>query len=351
MLEEFEQFYNSNRYILGDGLKQFEKEFAAFTGVNHAIGVGNGHDALLIILKSLDIDPGDEVLLPAHTYIASALPVLHVGAKPVPVDIDRETFNIDVSHIAEKVNENTRAIIPVHLYGNPCDLESIFSIAEKYNLYVIEDNAQGHGAEYNGRKTGSFGIANFTSFYPTKNLGALGDGGMITTDSDNIAEKANALRNYGKTVDNEYSITGLNSRLDELQARLLSVKLQHLDRWNKVRKEIANQYFEELKSVEEVALQKKRPGNRHVHHIFPILASSRDKLRHYLNEKGIDTLIHYEKPIHLHSALSDLNYPAGSFPVAENVCADELSLPIYPGLSGNDISYVCNQIKDFFAHR
>ena len=229
---EFEQFYDDQNYILGNGLKKFEKEYARFNDVSYAVGTGNGHDALLIILKSLEVGKGDEVIIPAHTFIATALSIVNAGATPVLVEIDEHTFNIDSKKIEDKINDKTKAIVPVHLYGNPCDLDAIQAIALKYKLHVIEDNAQAQGAEYNGRKTGSLGIINFTSFYPTKNIGALGDGGMITTNSKELAEKTLAIRNYGKSLDNGYDLPGINSRLDELQARLLSVKLKYLEDWN-----------------------------------------------------------------------------------------------------------------------
>ena len=342
---EFEQFYDDQNYILGNGLKRFEKEYASFSDVNYAVGTGNGHDALLIILKSLGIEQGDEVILPAHTFIATVLSIINAGATPVLVDVDEHTFNIDSKEIEDKITDKTKAIVPVHLYGNPCDLDAIQAIAIKYKLHVIEDNAQAQGAEYKGRKTGSLGILNFTSFYPTKNIGALGDGGMITTNSKELAEKTLAIRNYGKSMKDGYNLPGINSRLDELQARLLSVKLKYLKDWNVERIEIAEWYESQLKGINEIRLQTAESNSRNVRHIFPILTKKRDELRSYLYSKGIDTLIHYKKPIHLHEAFS--RYKKGSFPIAEHICDTELSLPIYPGLKEEEIFFICDQIKEF----
>lgn len=348
MLNAFERFYDDQDYILGSGLEKFEHEYADFIGIDHAIGVGNGHDALLIALKSLDIGHGDEVIIPAHTFVATALAVVNAGAKPVLVDVDEDTFNIDLDKIEQKVTKNTRAIIPVHLYGNPCDMGAVRSIANKNNLNIIEDNAQAHGAEFEGKKTGSVGIINTASFYPTKNIGALGDSGIITTDSSDLAEKAKALRNYGMAADGQYSTIGINSRMDEWQARVLSIKLKYLDQWNEGRIEIAARYTSALKNIGDISLQYTMMDCTNVRHVFPILTKKRDELRGYLNSKGIDTLIHYERPIHLHEAFSQLGYKKGSFPVSEKICETELSLPIYPGLKAYEVDFVCAQIKKFF---
>jgi dTDP-4-amino-4,6-dideoxygalactose transaminase len=252
---EFERFYDGQNYIMGEGLHSFEKAFAEFNGVNHAIGVGNGHDALLIILKCLNFGASDEVILPAHTFIATALSVVNAGATPVLADIDERTFNIDPADLIRKITQKTKAIIPVHLYGNPADMNKIKTIAQEHHLHIIEDNAQAQGAMVGGQKTGSIGIMNFTSFYPTKNIGAFGDGGMITTNDVQLAEKAKAMRNYGKTRDGQFSLIGINSRLDELQARLLMLKLKYLEKWNRERIEIAEMYEKQLQNVGDIFLQ------------------------------------------------------------------------------------------------
>jgi dTDP-4-amino-4,6-dideoxygalactose transaminase len=346
MLLEFERFYDAQDYILGAGLAIFEKEYAAFNRVKHAIGVGNGHDAIFIALKTLGIGQSDEVILPAHTFIATALAVQNAGARPVLADIHPDTLTIDPLDVERKINNRTRAIIPVHLYGNPCDMTEMMMLAKNYQIPIIEDNAQAHGAEVNGRKTGSIGIINATSFYPTKNLGALGDGGMITTDNDELAAKARAWRNYGKTT--HYSEPGINSRLDEFQAAMLSVKLRHLTRWNSERMHIAEMYEERLQGVGDIRFQQTLPGAVNMRHIFPVISSKREDMKKYLAEKEIETLIHYEMPIHLQPSFSWLGYKKGDFPIAEYVCTSELSLPIYPGLGVAEINYVCESIRRFF---
>lgn len=348
MLLEFERFYDAQDYILGAGLAKFEKEYAAFNQVKHAIGVGNGHDALFIALKTIGIGPGDEVIIPAHTFIATALAVQNAGARPVLADIHPETLTIDPLDVARKISKKTRAIIPVHLYGNPCDMDAIMALAKSNKIPIIEDDAQAQGAEVNGRKTGSIGIINATSFYPTKNLGALGDGGMITTDDDELAAKARAWRNYGKTT--HFSEPGINSRLDELQAVFLSVKLRNLAKWNHERMKIAEMYEERLSGVGDISFQMTLPETMNVRHIFPIITSKRDELKKYLAEKEIDTLIHYELPIHLQQSFKWLGHKKGDFPIAESVCDSELSLPIYPGLKEAEVDYVCNCIVDFFKN-
>lgn len=346
---EFEYFYDEQSYIMGTGLEQFEAEYAAFSEVKYAVGVGNGHDALLIILKCLGIGPGDEVIVPAHTFIATALSVIHAGAKPVFVDIDRNTLNIQTDKIESKITKNTKAIVPVHLYGNPCDMEKIMSLGKNYKIDVIEDNAQAQGAEYHNQKTGSLGVMNFTSFYPTKNLGALGDAGMITTNVTELNDKANTFRNYGKSVNGDYTLIGMNSRMDELQARLLRIKLKYLSKWNMDRIAIAELYENQLKGLDEIQFQSPNQGCTNVRHIFPILTEKRNALKTYLDAKGIETLIHYEKPIHLHKAFTFLNYKKSDFPIAVKVCDTELSLPIYPGIEVKEVIYVCDCVISFFS--
>ena len=347
MTEVFRHFYDEQQYVLGCGLEGFEKEYAKFSSTNYCVGVANGHDALLIILKSLEIGLGDEVIIPAHTFIATALSIKNAGAKPVLVDIDKNSLNIDPNLIEDKITEHTKAIVPVHLYGNPSKMDEIMQITNKHNLYIVEDNAQAHGAKYNNHTTGSMGIMNFTSFYPTKNLGALGDGGAITTNSRELYEKARAFRNYGKNTIDEYSEIGINSRLHEFQARVLYEKLKHLESWNSERHEIAQWYREELMGLEGIKLQKIDASTRCAFHIFPILSHERSNLKKHLKSMGVETLIHYEKPIHFHESFSFLGCGPGDYPVAEKVCASELSLPIYPGLKKNEVKYICQSITSF----
>ncbi len=351
ILATFEEFYDDKDYILGSGLEQFEKAYALYNGVKHGIGVGNGHDALFIILKCLGIGTGDEVIFPAHTFMATALSVINSGARPVLADIDPNTLNIDPLEVEQKITSKTKAIIGVHLYGNPSDINTLLAISRRHEIHLIEDNAQAQGAVVGEQKTGSFGVMNFTSFYPTKNIGALGDGGLITTNSDELAEKARILRNYGKGAHGNYSNIGINSRLDELQARILLVKLNYLDRWNEERIKIAKRYDSELKKISEIKLQQDYNKSMNVRHIFPVITARRDHLKIFLKSKGIETLIHYPNPIHLQPAFSLLNHKSGDFPIAEKVCKQELSLPIYPGLTKSEVDFVCATIKDFFSNQ
>jgi len=348
MLSVFEQFFEDKTYILGSGLEHFEQMYAAFNNVKYGIGVGNGHDALFIILKCLGIGAGDEVILPAHTFIATALSVINAGARPVLADIDPHTMNIDPLEAEQKITTKTKAIVPVHLYGNPSDIKTLLAISTNYGIQLIEDNAQAQGAGVDGQKTGSFGVMNFTSFYPTKNIGALGDGGLITTNSDELAEKARCLRNYGKNSQGNYSEIGFNSRLDELQARMLSIKLKYLDKWNQERIEIAKWYESDLKNISKIELQQDYDKSINVRHIFPLLTAQRDDLKEHLKSKGIETLIHYPNPIHLQPAFSFLNHKPGDFPIAEKVCKQELSLPTYPGLRKSEVTFISATIKEFF---
>jgi len=348
ILDAFEQFYDEQDYMLGRGLEQFENDYAQFNETKFAIGVGNGHDALLIILKSLGIGTGDEVILPAHTFIATALSVVNSGAKPVLADIDEHTFCIDPDCVQDKISSRTKAIIPVHLYGNPANLEDLMAISDNKGIYLIEDNAQAQGATFKKKKTGSFGIINFTSFYPTKNIGALGDGGMITTNDPGLAEKARTLRDYGKDSNNEFNMVGINSRLDELQARLLSVKLRYLDNWNRQRIDVGTWYSELLGDIKEIQIQECLPESVNVRHIYPMISDKRDELKVYLKNKGIDTIIHYPIPIHLQKSFSFLGCNPGDYINAEMISMKELSLPIYPGLTKGDVEYICNIMKDFF---
>lgn len=349
LVMEFERFFDRQQYILGDALRRFETAFADYGGVKFAIGTGNGHDALLIILKCLEIGPGDEVIVPAHTFVATALAVVNAGATPVLADIHPHTLTIDPAQLEKCISKKTKAIIPVHLYGNPCDMKAITSIAENHNLHVIEDNAQAQGAVYHSHKTGTFSTMSFTSFYPTKNIGALGDGGMITTDHEELYQKAACLRNYGKAKNGQYSMAGVNSRLDELQAHMLQIKLKHLDAWNNERRTIASWYESELQHLRNhLRMQHSLPETKNARHIFPVITPRRNALQKYLLEKGIDTLVHYDLPIHLHKAFAKLGYIKSNFPIAESICQSELSLPIYPGISLDEVKYICRHINVFF---
>lgn len=338
-------------YILGDAVEKFERSFAEFTGTKYAVGVSNGVDALRLALVALDIAPGDEVILPANTFIATALAVSAIGARPVLVDCDRETYNIDVDQIESAITDRTRAIMPVHLTGQACEMDSILDIAERHNLHVIEDAAQAHGSHYKGRPCGSMGIINGFSFYPGKNLGAYGDGGITTTNDEALAERLRRLRNYGQKVKYEHIEMGLNARLDTLQAAVLNVKLPHLKSWNDARAAHAAKYQELLRDVGDITLQKTLPSVGHIYHLFMIETDHRAELQQHLGSIGVDTGIHYPIPVHLQKAYSHLGYTEGAFPNAEYLAKRILSLPMFAELADAQIEFVTNGIRSFFEQR
>ncbi len=346
----FEAIYENEWFILGRAVREFECAFASFNRTQHAIGVSSGLDALFLSLKALDIRAGDEVLVPSHTYIASALAISHVGATPVFVEPDIRTYNIDVNRIEAAITSRTKAIIPVHLYGQPCNMDRIMAIAESYGLYVVEDNAQAHGAMWKGKKTGSIGHCNGTSFYPGKNLGALGDGGAVTTNDEMIAEKIRMLRNYGSRQKYVHEMLGYNMRLDELQAAFLSVKLKYLDQWTEERRRIATRYTELLRDVGDLVLPWVHPDAAHVWHLYVIRTKHRDVLQNYLAEHGVQTLIHYPIPPHLQKAYKHLGYKRGDFPIAEEIADTCLSLPLWVGMGEEEIEGVVNCVNNFFKY-
>jgi dTDP-4-amino-4,6-dideoxygalactose transaminase len=348
ILPSFELFIDNGWYILGNQVKQFESEYANYCNSRFCAGVANGLDALIIALKALEIGPGDEVIVPSNTYIASWLAVSYVGAKPIPVEPKLDTYNINPDLIEAAITPNTKAIMPVHLYGQCCEMDAIMAIAKKYHLFVIEDNAQSQGATFNGKITGSFGDINGTSFYPGKNLGAYGDAGAITSDSEELIQKAFTIRNYGSNKKYYNEIKGINSRLDELQAGFLSVKLPHLNNWNKQRQDIAAQYTSELVGAGDVITPVIANNATSVFHLYVIRTEKRDALQQFLTEQGVGTLIHYPLPPHLQQAYQDLNYKKGDFTLAEKIADTCLSLPIYPGLTSGEVSFICETIKKFF---
>jgi dTDP-4-amino-4,6-dideoxygalactose transaminase len=348
MLQSFEQFFDNAWYILGERLQQFEKEYASFNEVTHSIGVSNGLDALHIALRALGIGEGDEVIVPSNTFIATVLAVSYVGAKPVFVEPNILTYNIDPAKIEAAITSRTKAIIPVHLYGQICEMTAIEAIAEKHKLYIIEDNAQAQGARYRGKISGSWGHINATSFYPGKNLGALGDAGGITTNDEALAQKAKTLRNYGSQKKYYHEEIGFNMRMDECQAGFLSIKLKHLQQWNMQRCRIADTYANALQEVGDVILPRLAKDADHVYHLYVIRTKQRDKLQEYLTGKGIGTLIHYPVPPHLQAAYKELGYKMGELPIAEEIASTCLSLPVWPGLSEGQVIEVSNAIRDFF---
>lgn len=334
------------QYILGPEGNRFEEEFARYCGAKYCIGCGNGLDALYLILKAYGIGAGDEVIIPANTFIATALAVSYVGATPILVDPILESYNIDFNKIEEKITQKTKAIIPVHLYGQPADMEPIKAIAQKYGLKVIEDAAQAHGAKYGEDKVGTLGDAAAFSFYPGKNLGALGDAGAIVTNDEVLADKIRIIRNYGSDYKYHHIYKGTNSRLDEIQAGILRIKLEQLDKWNDFRIEVAKRYLNEIKNP-NIILPQIDNDVRHVFHVFAVRCSERLKLEKYLESKGIMTNKHYPIPIHLQEAYVELGLERGSFPNAELISETELSLPLYYGMEKEDIDYIIQTLNAF----
>lgn len=349
ILNAFEAFYDANNFILGKSVENFETEFATFCKSKYCVGVSNGLDALHICLKVLNIGKGDEVIVPSNTFIATVLAISYVGATPIFVEPSISTFNIDPTKIEEKISKRTKAIIPVHLYGQACQMVEILEIAKKHKLFVVEDNAQAQGATCNGQITGSWGDINGTSFYPGKNLGALGDAGAITTNNESYKKIAKMFRNYGSEVKYHNEVVGFNHRLDELHATLLSIKLKKLNEWNIERQRVANWYFERLNSLDQVNLPFISPNSTHVFHLFVILSKRRNELMDYLKRQGIGTLIHYPIPPHLQKAYAHLGFHIGDFPISEEIANTCLSLPIYPGIKEVEVDYIAEKIKFFYA--
>ena len=342
----FERVFERSWYIEGQEDAAFEQAFAKFCHTAHCVGVGNGLDALMLVLRALEIGAGDEVIVPSNTYIATALAVTYVGATPVLVEPDIRTYNIDPAKIEEKITPKTKAIMPVHLYGQPCDMDPIMAIAKKHNLYVIEDCAQAHGATYKGQIIGSFGDAAGFSFYPGKNLGALGDAGAVTTNNETIAAKVRALGNYGSDYKYHHIYKGCNSRLDELQAAFLAAKLPIMDKVNANRRETADKYLAGIRNP-LIALPYVPETVVPVWHIFAIRCQDRDRLAAYLQEKGIGINKHYPIAIHLQECYKDLGLQEGDLPIAEEISATQLSLPMYYGMTDEEIQYVIDALNAF----
>lgn len=352
MQQELDEAYRAvtanEWYIQGEYCDKFEKAFAAYCGVRECIGVGNGLDALRLILMGMGIGAGDEVIVPAHTFIATVLAVSYVGAVPVLVDADPDTYLIDVNKIEGHITERTKAVIAVHLYGRLCDMDAICGLAKKHGLYVIEDAAQAHGAKTGDKKAGSFGDAAGFSFYPGKNLGALGDGGAVTTSDAELAKKIRALANYGAFERYHHIYQGCNSRLDELQAALLLKKLAYLDGWNEERRRIAEKYLREIKNDKIILPEIDFSSlGEHVFHIFPVLCKKREELQEVLRVKGIGSNIHYPIPIPRQGAYEEQGWDMSEFVVTEKICAQELSLPLYPGMSVAEVEYVIDCVNAF----
>ncbi len=343
----YQRVMQSGWYVLGGEVRAFEQEFAAYCGAKHCVGVGNGLDALHLILRAMNIGEGDEVIVPANTYIASWLAVSYAGATPVPVEPDARTHNLNAELIEDAITPRTRAVMPVHLYGQPAEMDPINEIAARHGLRVIEDAAQAHGAKYKGRSAGALGDAAGFSFYPGKNLGALGDGGAVVTNDAELADAVRVLANYGSRVKYYNESKGYNSRLDELQAALLRAKLPTLDAWNERRRAAAQTYLQQLEGVNDLTLPYVPDHIEPAWHLFVVQHPQRQRLQQYLNAAGVGTLIHYPLPPHLQDAYRDSGYSAGAFPLSERLANEVLSLPMGPHLPEDQLEYVISQLSSF----
>jgi dTDP-4-amino-4,6-dideoxygalactose transaminase len=357
ILSATKRVYERGRFILGDEVSALEKEFATYCGVRYGVGVGSGTDALFLALKAAGIGEGDEVVTVANSFIATSLAISFTGAKPLFVDIDPQTYTMDPDALAQLLKRRKaksggrkiKAVLPVHLYGHPAEMDSILEIAHRYGLVVIEDAAQAHGARVGEKRVGSFGAMGCFSFYPTKNLGGYGDGGMVVTDDESRYKKLRLLRCYGEREKYRHVLKGGNSRLDEIQASILRVKLKYLDRWNDERRRRARSYTERF-SPYRVMCPSERRGATHVYHLYVLRTGKRNSLQAFLKEKGVETLIHYPIPIHREEAFKELKYPRGAFPVTEKVAREILSLPFYPELTREEAKEVGKHIEEFFGN-
>ncbi|HJP17138.1 MAG TPA: DegT/DnrJ/EryC1/StrS family aminotransferase [Nitrospinota bacterium] len=339
---------NSGVFVLGNELKVFEDDFAKYCGAKYGVGVGSGTEAIHLSLLASGVKPGDEIVTVPNTAVPTIAAINSANAKPVFVDIDPETFTMSACGLEEflkkKISKKIKIVIPVHLYGQPADMDPIIEIARKYDLKVIEDACQAHGAEYKGKKVGSLGDAGCFSFYPTKNMGAYGDGGMITTNNEQIAQTLIMLRNYGEEKKYHNKICGFNSRLDELQAAVLGVKLRYLDQWNNKRRKHAKLYNKLLKHT-EVTTPVEKEFSKHVYHLYVIKTQKRKKIKELL-ENSVVTSVHYPKPVHFQKAYKNLNYKKGDFPLAEKCAGEILSLPIFPELNNENIEFICKAVEN-----
>jgi dTDP-4-amino-4,6-dideoxygalactose transaminase len=345
--EAYRRVMESGWYILGEEVEAFEAEFAAYCGVRHCIGVGNGLDGLHLVLRAYGIGPGDEVIVPANTYIATWLAVSYAGATPIPVEPDPSTYNLDPNLVESAISPRCRAILPVHLYGQPADIDPLLEIGRRRKLKVIEDAAQAHGATYHARRAGSLGDAACWSFYPGKNLGAMGDAGGVTTNDDALADRVRVLRNYGSRTKYANEVKGFNSRLAPLQAAFLRVKLRHLDEWNRRRRLVAAAYLEGLARVGNLQLPFVPASIEPAWHLFVIQHHRRDELQHHLEQSGIGTLIHYPVPPHLSEAYAEMGLKPGTFPISESMAKGVLSLPHGPHIAPAQVQTVIEAVRSF----
>ncbi|MCI0396264.1 MAG: DegT/DnrJ/EryC1/StrS family aminotransferase [Chloroflexi bacterium] len=344
--EAIRRVLHSGRYILGQEVARFEEEFAAFCGTTHGVGVASGTDALLLALRALDVGPGDEVITVSHTAVATVAAIELSGARPLLVDVDPATCTLDPALLAAAITPRTRAVVPVHLYGQPADMAPILAIAQQHHLAVVEDCAQAHGASYQGRPVGSLGDVATFSFYPTKNLGAIGDGGIVVTNKAGIAGRLGLLRQYGWRERYVSALAGYNSRLDELQAAILRVRLRHLPAANDIRRRLAQAYHDQLADL-PVQLPYERPGSRHVYHLYVVQSDRRDALAAHLAGQGIGTAVHYPVPVHVQPAYHRLGYDPGHLPVTEQLAGRILSLPLYPSMPAGHLETVVAAIRHF----
>jgi dTDP-4-amino-4,6-dideoxygalactose transaminase len=354
ILQEINEVLDSSAYVLGPWVDEFEKSFARYCGIKYAIGCSSGTSALHLALRSLDIGPGDEVITVSHTFIATAWAISYCDAKPVFVDINPKTWTMDISQIESCLTSKTKAIIPVHLCGNPTEMDPILDIARRYGLIVIEDAAQAHGAKYRGKICGTIGDMGCFSFYPSKNLGAYGDAGAVVTSNPAYAERLRMLRDHAQTVKHYHDTIGYNYRMDGIQGAILAVKLRYLPEWIHSRRRIALHYNKELEGVRGIKTPFEAPGAKHVFHLYQIQLGEerlRNELQQFLNQNGIGTGLHYPIPIHLQKAYEHLGYYKGSLPHTERAAACNLSLPIYPELADEKVKFTCKQIRYFIEER
>ncbi len=346
ILKEIEKVIDECAFSLGFAVEEFEKNFSRYLNINYVLALNSGTSALHLALKSLNIGENDEVIIPSWTFIATAWAVSYVGAKIVFADVDEETWQIDPEDIKRKITKRTKAIIGVHIYGQPFNINEILNLANEYNLYLIEDTAQAHGAQYYNKKVGTFGIVNTFSFYPSKNLGSYGEAGAVATNNEEIAERIKILRNQGQKKRYEHVEIGYNMRMESFQGAVLNVKLKYLDKWNERRREIAKKYLNEINNP-RIKFQKVVEGGKGVYHLFVIKVKDREKFINHLEKFGIGYSIHYPKPIHLQKAYEFLNYREGSLPVSEELSRTVISIPLFPEMTDEEVDYVINVINDY----
>ena len=347
ILASIERTLDSAQFVLGDEVRQFEEEFASYCGSANGIGVNNGTSAIQLALLAAGVGPGDEVITVAHTFVATVAAILYTGARPVLVDIDPDSYTMDPAKLRGAITPRTKAIVPVHLYGQPADMDPILAIAKEHGLIVLEDAAQAHGAEYKGKRCGSLGDVAAFSFYPGKNLGAYGEGGMVVTDRPDFAKTVRMLRDWGQERKYHHVLRGFNARLEGMQGAVLRVKLRHLEAWTELRRERARQYRQLLTGLSRVSLPREYSDRRHVFHVYVVRVDDREQFMKFLLERGVQTAIHYPYPVHMLPAYADLGFGPGDFPVAERVASEVVSLPMYPELGADQVEKVAEVVREW----